>query len=45
MYSKPQIESVGSASELIQGHQGSNGESGTSGFTKSMSVQTELEME
>jgi hypothetical protein len=45
MYSTPQIDSVGRASELIQGNQGSSGESGPSGYTKFPPMQTELEAE
>ena len=34
MYATPQIENVGTASELIQGNLGHIGESGVSGHTK-----------
>ena len=36
MYATPQIDNVGTASELIQGNLGHIGESGVSGHTKAM---------
>jgi len=44
MYSTPQIDNVGVASELIQGNLGHKGESGSSGKTRSP-MQTALEEE
>jgi hypothetical protein len=44
MYTTPQIDSVGVASELIQGNVGHIGESGSSGKTKAP-MQTALEEE
>lgn len=44
MYTTPQIDSVGSASELIQGSAGHIGEPGVSGQTK-LAMLTALEAE
>ncbi|HXM65613.1 MAG TPA: hypothetical protein VN911_02700 [Candidatus Acidoferrum sp.] len=44
MYSTPQIENVGKASELIQGNIGTGGEPGVSGHTKPTML-TELEVD